>query len=176
MLNPILIRIFIFLALLLSGVSSHSQELKNWQNCEVYLQIEDEYSDLNCKNSQHEYLISFGYHYCLKSRQRALHFENKLVKRFKTSFGARDLTRYKSWIWSTMQCLQEDLASYVDSTKQISCQGIKSFALSNHEKCYRESGFCSIQPYWHDIVFKIIGIKDFLTIISKNSDLLRICR
>lgn len=109
--------------------NEYIEEKKINDNCEELIGSCDYYLCQEKKNhcGSKGYFLSFGYQYCSDSLKR---LSNKMS------------SKGKLWLSSTAACLQKEIE--VMDVEQLSCRQIKRAAISGHDKCYRDSDFCSL--------------------------------
>ena len=99
--------------------------------CESYRQ---KASQLGCTDDN--YLISFGYHYCLSF----LEIQNDF-----SAQGAETFTKIRS-------CLVDTL----EKAPGLTCENVQDVAEKSHVDCYVQSGFCQLGRSDRWAVFRIV--------------------
>lgn len=126
------LQFFIFMVIFLSPLSfadDRSPESKDYnEDCHRYIGSCEYYlcREKNRPCGGDGYFINFGYKYC-----------TKIVKKLIPKVSAQG----KQWLLSTASCLQKQLDSVDDMN---SCKEIKKLAIDGHNRCYEETGFCSL--------------------------------
>jgi hypothetical protein len=129
-------------------------------NCSKYIGSCDYYL---CREKQktcgvNGYFLGFAYQYCSDS-----------LKRLKFEVSPHT----QAWLVTTATCLQKQMN---EVSNKLSCEEIKKKAIADHDKCYSQISFCSINPI---DIFKIFRmIKPSLTeegVIREGMQVLEHC-
>ncbi len=132
----------IFLFILFWGVI----EFPASGDCSYYLQLEGQKSCHLNKNNGPDYLLSYGYFYCVK-------FESLFNN------SSRSL---KTFITGTKNCLQNKIK--IMSDEKYSCEQLEKFAFETHSECYLENGYCQLSK---NDRFKILSTITQINLLSK---------
>ncbi len=114
--------------------------------CEDYKELNYQ---LNCQAK--DYLMSYGYKYCKK-------FENTINEKLSAQAQA--------WSKKTKKCLISNLKDFIKYNSP-SCKELSSFAITDHTKCYIESGFCELKKKDKFVIYKSIDNKFNLSFLSQ---------
>lgn len=87
--------------------------------CEFYI---NKNTELNC--SYKNYLISYGYTYCLRFEETTKHY---------STAGQNTLAQIR-------QCLIDEL-----NVSYLTCENARAIGYSSHVPCYIKNGFCQLQ-------------------------------
>ena len=145
--NIKLVVVTIVLAFITTPFSAFSKATPDKKNCDFYAQKEKE---AQCSKTKYDYLINYGEKYCSEF--------SKLKKKKKSN------KKLKSWISSTLLCLQEMI--FVNKKRTKPCKQLESFAFDSHPICYKQYDVCFLGV---DNLWKIIRTVEIVDYLSVNA-------
>jgi hypothetical protein len=126
-----------------SDCIASSWPMPKFEDCSFYPKVE---KVLNCSGSGHDYLLSYGFHYCEEFRTRSKTWSPK----------------GQAWTKDTMLCLQEMLKDNKD--KRLSpCSQLKDFAFDAHPICYKQYKVCDLSLSDQLSIISTVRFLDYFT-------------